>query len=746
MMGITEGTDSKSLEVLLQRNDSIIWMLDAELKLLDYNLAFEYWFKAIYQAEPVKLMPVSRISRNANQERAEQWMARYLLVFKTKQPQHFKDQIEFEGRLYNLSISIFPEVEDGSVTRITIFSRNINTQLQEEQNIQTARNEFKQMVDMSDAVFWIWGNDKVLYINNAYERLFGREKSEVYLQSSNFFNWIHPSDKQKVKTLLCSETYQKRGLFREEFRIVKPDGHITWLLVRTFPIGHAQGTKKLLGIAEEITDRKKIELAGKSLSVQFQSILESTEDMIFSVDKHYRYTVFNQRHKHYMLQTYGCNIEVGVNLLECLSERKNIKKIKADIDRALAGEQYIMERAYGKGNVHKSYAEVSLNPIKGEHNHITGVSVFVRDITKRRHVEVKMNRNQQLLTSINRNINEAIFRSTAQEGLVYVNQAFVDMFGFKNKQDALSTPSDQLYHDIERRNELVAKILKDSLLENEQVTFKKKDGSLFTGLINSSITIDEEGKSFFDGALRDVTTFQQTQQELAESNAKLQKINKQLDRFVYTASHDLKAPLSSISGLISIYRQEPDAKMKETYIDLMEKSVHKLEGFIRDIVSYSRNTRVVLNPEAINLQEFTKDIFDTLSFSDNADSLEYQIQVSGLSSIHTDRMRLENILRNLISNAINYSDKKKPKTKISITAEITEAYASITITDNGIGISEEDLPKIFEMFYRASGGGDGSGLGLFIVAEAVEILEGKIDVQSKPKEGTSFTIQIPQMA
>ncbi|MFT5918023.1 MAG: light-regulated signal transduction histidine kinase (bacteriophytochrome), partial [Bacteroidia bacterium] len=120
--------------------------------------------------------------------------------------------------------------------------------------------------------------------------------------------------------------------------------------------------------------------------------------------------------------------------------------------------------------------------------------------------------------------------------------------------------------------------------------------------------------TYFDGAVRDITPIKAWQLELEQTNSKLTKMNQQLDRFVYTASHDLKAPLASISGLINIYKQEKDADLKEQYVNLMEKSVHKLEGFINEIVDYSRNDRTELKLQEFDFEEFTNEIFENLSF------------------------------------------------------------------------------------------------------------------------------------
>ncbi len=318
------------------------------------------------------------------------------------------------------------------------------------------------------------------------------------------------------------------------------------------------------------------------------------------------------------------------------------------------------------------------------------------------------------------------------------------MFGYKDKAEILSIDPNELYANKAQRERLVNLISVKKVLENEEIIFKKKNGTEFVALVNSILSKDDEGNIYFDGAVRDITPLKISQLELEQTNAKLTKINQQLDRFVYTASHDLKAPLASISGLINIYKQEENAELREQYVDLMEKSVHKLEGFIKEIVDYSRDERTELNLQNFDFEEFANEIFENLSFLNIATDVDKRLEIVGKHKrLVSDKNRLEAIIKNLISNAINYSDATKEISYVALSTSISNSEAIIKISDNGIGIAEENLPKIFDMFFRESSGGDGSGLGLFIVAEAVKKIGGKITVQSKHREGTTFEIKIP---
>ena len=245
------------------------------------------------------------------------------------------------------------------------------------------------------------------------------------------------------------------------------------------------------------------------------------------------------------------------------------------------------------------------------------------------------------------------------------------------------------------------------------------------------------------GTLINIDERKKTEEQLTLRNAQLAKTNEELDRFVYSASHDMRAPLSSMQGLIFLAEKASSPDEIKDCFDRMKSRVGVMEGFIKKLTDYSRNSRLQIDLKEIQLHDLIKEIIDPLVYSFNIGKIDVQNRVASDLSISSDPHRLRIILSNLVANAINYSDALKPKREIIIETVQSNTNWSLTVRDNGIGISEEHLPKIFDMFYRASGTSEGSGLGLYIVKETVNKLGGTISVQSKVGEGSDFTITLP---
>jgi signal transduction histidine kinase len=234
-----------------------------------------------------------------------------------------------------------------------------------------------------------------------------------------------------------------------------------------------------------------------------------------------------------------------------------------------------------------------------------------------------------------------------------------------------------------------------------------------------------------------------TEKELSMNNQLLTKANRELDRFVYSASHDLRAPLSSLLGLIEISQRTNDVEEIKHCLAMMKARVSDLDSFIRDIIDYSRNTRQEVTKENFNLLELAKEVTDGLKFGNGMEEIFIKYEIDTALTIVSDRSRLKVVLNNLIGNALKYSNPHQEEQLISIVANVEDKCLKVSIEDNGIGIAKEHQPKIFEMFYRASEKSQGSGLGLYIVKETLEKLDGKIEVSSSPDQGSKFQLEIP---
>lgn len=242
---------------------------------------------------------------------------------------------------------------------------------------------------------------------------------------------------------------------------------------------------------------------------------------------------------------------------------------------------------------------------------------------------------------------------------------------------------------------------------------------------------------------RSETNMLENEKQIIGKNNELLKLNTELDRFVYSTSHDLMAPLSSVKGLINLTKITEDRNETNSLLVMMEERVQSLQKFIRDISDYSRNGRIELAKENFLVNKLVRSVLENLKFYPNIKQISIELNIPTNLEISSDPNRIQIILSNLITNSIKYSDLSKENCFIQISASLSDKEIQFRIEDNGIGIKEEHLNSVFEMFYKASENSEGSGLGLYIVKQTIEKLNGTISVSSKYRMGTSFLISIP---
>jgi signal transduction histidine kinase len=226
---------------------------------------------------------------------------------------------------------------------------------------------------------------------------------------------------------------------------------------------------------------------------------------------------------------------------------------------------------------------------------------------------------------------------------------------------------------------------------------------------------------------------------VVERTAELTKRNAELDSFVYRVSHDLRAPIASILGLISVAEQ--DTSNVNQYLEYIRRSALKQDEFIREILDHAKNSRSEPKPEEVYFENLIEQVWNNIQPSDVP--VEKKFFIKQEEAFISDNWRLQVIFNNLLSNAIRY--RRDGCVNIKVSGIVKQNRATITVEDQGQGISQAHLDKVFNMFYRASATSSGSGLGLYIVKETVQRLGGEVRIESQVDAGTKVTLTIPAL-
>ena len=232
-----------------------------------------------------------------------------------------------------------------------------------------------------------------------------------------------------------------------------------------------------------------------------------------------------------------------------------------------------------------------------------------------------------------------------------------------------------------------------------------------------------------------------TKMQLKAKVDELQKTNDELNRFVYSTSHDLRSPLANILGILNLAKLQQPNTDTNNYFGMIESCVNKMDDFIHKTIEYYKGIRMDDVNEAVNFEKMFADSIELCNMQNP--HIVFDVKVDQPVDFSCDAYRLSLILNNLISNAIKYQREDEKFPKVTISANVSEKEARIYIEDNGVGIIQDHLNKIFEIFFRSTNFTNGLGIGLYIVKEALSRIGGEIFVQSDIGKGTAFTLVVP---
>jgi PAS domain S-box-containing protein len=481
----------------------------------------------------------------------------------------------------------------------------------------------------------------------------------------------------------------------------------------------------------------------------YTSIIEDADSNILLLDEEFRVISLNPGFYWIFLETYGIELKRGNCLFDCMESVNPLltHEWKDRCTTALSGTPIKVEDVFELEG-RNYYWEIHFKSIaRPDGTQI--ISIFSRDITVRKAYQKRILENEANLRSILNTIEDSVWLVNSDYELIDFNKEFFkkykQAFGVrlskgKNILELLPAHLPDLKETWRARYESTlkgrtGKYLDSYLVDKDWRTFEIKTYPIVENAKVTGLTVYS----------RDITNQSRTEGLLKKQNEELTKINAELDRFVYSASHDLRAPLMSVKGLLNMIKVDPDAANTAQYLSLMEHSVEKLDNFISDIIHYSRNSRMDIMPKEIDFHSLLQESIESLKYMEGAIEVRSIKDIKITAPFFSDYSRLLIVFNNIISNAVRYRDQVKKDSYLKVDIRAQADKAVIRFTDNGVGIADEYVDKIFKMFFRANADSKGSGLGLYIVKSAVEKLNGFIDVQSKLGYGTTFSITIPNL-
>lgn len=346
---------------------------------------------------------------------------------------------------------------------------------------------------------------------------------------------------------------------------------------------------------------------------------------------------------------------------------------------------------------------------------------------------------------------DAVLITEFKEGVIIeTNKGFSALTGFA-KEEVLGKSSLelQLWGKPENRKEVMHTLREKGFCTNLEIHFQRKDLSQFCGLFSAKI-FKIQSVPHIISVIRDISERKKEEDKIKIQNSELQKINAEKDKFYSIISHDLKSPFNSILGFSSLLIENTKEKRcdaVEQYADIIYHASHRVVDLLENLVEWSQTQtgRIFYNPEYFEMIELINEV--TLLLEGNAAQKSIQIikKIPKTAPVFADKRMISTVLRNLISNAIKFT---YPDGEIVLAIERKDHEMQVSIRDNGKGIKKEDIDKVFSVKENYSTSGTqnekGSGLGLILCKEFIDMHQGKIAVKSEENKGSLFYFTLPQ--
>jgi PAS domain S-box-containing protein len=574
------------------------------------------------------------------------------------------------------------------------------------------------------------GRGVFAYVSPRADEILGISRDKLLMDEDPIESFILPEDVPSFQKTF-QQSLQEGKEFHWEGR-VWAGNNIIWLQVAA-SLSATEETKQVWhGLMLEVTDRKKAEQTQAESDQRYKALLDQMP-LGVAVHREGKLLFVNPHVCQIMGATNKSQLE-GRQILDLIHPDYHSRVIE-QVKKVATGEQIApAEEKLIRLDGTVAVVEVHTLPVIYEGQ--AAIQIVVRDRSEEKRTEREIRLQEIFFTQLFAGSPMAIIMLDNRGNVVKVNDAFENLFGFTREELVNRSLNDFIVpeHLTNEGNDLDTLISSKNVVRFETFRLHKNKSRVNVIIYGVPVQMENEAIGIF-GTYVDITERKRVEEELKIRNT-------ELDNFVYKVSHDLRAPLSSIRGLTNLAAMPGNTDSPEEYLKLIGQKVDQLDHFISDILSHSKNLKMEVTNEKIDFRKMIEQIFIDLNYLKGAQEIETTIAVDD-HAFYNDPWRISEIMRNLISNAIKYRrfTISNPKIRIRISVDHREAY--MEFSDNGIGIDQKSLNRIFEMFYRASGQSEGSGIGLYIVKNAIDKLGGQMQVESEMNEGTTFRITLP---
>jgi PAS domain S-box-containing protein len=632
---------------------------------------------------------------------------------------------------------------EGTMRNINERIVNQNKLLEATEKIKQSEEEFRAIFESFEDVYIRSSLDgRILNISPSVEKILKYKREEIINNYASVF-YLNPEDRSIIYNIL-----NEKGHINDWETIFKDkDSNPVYVSVSAHFVYDSDGNALYTeATIRDICQRKKNELEIETANQviresekKYRTIFESVRDVFFRasaidhsiLDISPSCTYFDVQPEDIVgktIDSFYLNPEDRQVVLKELTQNGEIKNYDA------------------KFLVNSKIYNVSINSkiVFDQNNNPEFVIGSFRDITARIHAEEKLKISEAKFRSIYENFEDIYFKSELDTTIIDLSPSFEKHFKMK-RSDAIGNSTAFLYCNPEDRETIIGLLKKNRYISDFDTRYLDGEGNIVSFSINARIVCDSKGEPLFvEGTMRNINERSIMQEEMLAKNRTLEFQNVELEQFAYIASHDLQEPLITVIHCIELLQEglhEDLDDEKKQYLEFINSSTSRMQQLVKGLLDYSRIGKGRKN-SSIDCNEIVSNVLSDMnaSLKESNAVVEYE----NLPVIEGYSTEIRQLFQNVISNANKYR-KKDQQPKIKIAAVKEETNWIFSIEDNGIGIKEEDMDKVFVIFKRLHNRNEyqGTGIGLSHCKKIVEHHKGRIWVESTYNEGSTFKWTFP---
>ena len=631
---------------------------------------------------------------------------------------------------------------DGQVIGAQGIARDVTQEIAVQELLEQQKKQLDIIFDNSPVgiVLSKEKDDEFLLANKALGEMLGYTLDEMKQVKVNQFT--HPDDRKISQRFRDRLSEGKIDNFSMEKRYIRKNGEILWAKTIVNSVKDVDGKVKFqVAIVEDITENKLDKEKLIESENRLSSLISNLDSGVLLENEKREISIVNKKFCEVFSIPVAPSQLIGQDCVKLLKDAKGFfeepEKLETRINKLIKDKKMIMgdELRLIDGRIlERDYIPISQN------SEYKGHLWTYRDVTLSRNYRKNLETQKKRYSNIIANLKLGLVELSAEGKVVSANKSFVKMTGF-NEEEIVGKDLRRLFKKEK---------IKDLIQQRNQDKREGKTGSYEFKFLNNlneeKVLLVSAAPNFTIrgeiigsiGIILDITHIKKLESQKEELLKTLERRNVELEEYAHIVSHDLKSPLRSISALTSWLKEDYGDELGADggkNIDLIQEVVQKMETLINDILNYSSIKEKSTDLDDVNVYELVSDVKKLLYIPKH---IKVNIDKS-LPVIKADKIRLQQLFQNLISNAINYSDKEEGFVNIKYREK--KRYHVFSVEDNGVGIAKEYHDKIFKVFESLGDHKDSTGIGLSIVKKIVDVYDGRISLESEEGKGTTFFIE-----